>query len=96
MIQLQQNKLGLGCKFKNGQIQLDTKTCNELQIAMHVCGAAKAILVFANINDLSDFHWEQVAYDFQYFEEKLEQKLKVFFENTFIKEVVKQDIHIKN
>lgn len=93
---VQANKLGLGCRFKNGQVKLDAKTFNEMQIAMHISGASKSLLVCVNANNLNDFVTHETAYDPQYFEDKLGNKLNVFFENIFIREVIRQDVNVKN
>lgn len=94
--QLNKDKLGLGCRFRDGKVVLDAKTCNEMQISMHVTGASKSLLVLVNTNDLSDFITEEMLYDAQHFQEKLENKLLVFFEQYFVKEVIKQDVLVKN
>lgn len=96
MEHLEGSKLGLGCKLKNGKIVLDTKTLTEMQIALHITKATKVMLLFVNSNNLKDFIVETIPFDSNYFESKIEKKLKNFFENFLILQVLKQDITIKN
>lgn len=93
---LQENKLGLGCRYKDGKVIFDAKTCNEVQLSMHVTNTSKALLVIVNANNLSDLISEEFTYDPLHFKNKLDNKLQGFFENVFIKEVIKQDVRIKN
>lgn len=66
-----------------------------MQIALHVCRADKVLYVFANSNDLRDYFVTEVVKDHSYFPDKVEGKIKDFFEKYLLRKVAEDDIFIK-
>lgn len=91
-----QNKLGLGVQIKNGEIVLDSKTTNEMQIALHVSQASNLILVCVNMENVTDFVLKEVSPDTEHFSRKLHEKLQTFFEDFLLIEVIKRGIEVKH
>ena len=93
---IKENAAKLGCKLKDGEIVFDRKTTCEVQVSLHACEAENAVVCFVNSNNIDDYLVKKTPIDPTFFEEKVEEIIKDFFENILIRKVVENEVHVKN
>lgn len=85
----------LGCKLKDGVISLDRNTTMEIQAALHICSSTQCLIFFMFGSNVSNHLFKIVDKDEDFFGSKLEQKLNAFFNDYFLKTLVKKQITVK-
>lgn len=76
-----------GFKVVQNELIPDKNVVTEAQVALEMIGAKRCCVVFVNAGCRADIEIIEIQAEQSYFHSKVEDKLKLFFDNHFVRQV---------